>query len=213
MPGAQRDSAFLNIAYDLDYEEHFLAYIAGVAAFGLDPRATLELTGGERRLERIFDLIATCKYSFHDLSFVTLDRSLPATPRFNMPFELGLVVGLEKAADSGHEWFVFESVRHRLQKSLSDMNGTDPFIYGSERPDGILREYSQCPGAAARYQRPSAEQMRAIFEVLKNERPRILTTAGTSTAFEARAFADLVVLARQLAQEGETPRERAHSGA
>jgi hypothetical protein len=197
MPGAQRDSAFLNIAYDLDYEEHFLAYIAGVAAFGLDPRATLELTGGERRLERIFDLIATCKYSFHDLSFVTLDRSLPATPRFNMPFELGLVVGLEKAADSGHEWFVFESVRHRLQKSLSDMNGTDPFIYGSTA-DGILREIRN---ALARHDiRPSAEQMRAIFEVLKKECPRILTTAGTSTAFEARAFADLVVLARQLAQ-------------
>jgi hypothetical protein len=110
MPDVERDSVFLNIPYDPAYEEHFLAYIAGVAAFGIDPRATLELTSGERRLDRIFQLISACKYSFHDLSLVRLDRTLPATPRFNMPFELGLVVGWQNAAPSGHTWFV--SNRH-----------------------------------------------------------------------------------------------------
>ncbi len=156
MPAARRDSAFINIPYDPGYEEHFLAYIAGIAAFGLNPRATLELTGGERRLDRIFELIAACKYSFHDLSFVKLDRKPPATPRFNMPFELGLVIGWQKAAPSGHDWFVFESSRHRLQKSLSDLNGTDPFIYGPT-PQGILREIRN---ALARHDvRPTSEQM------------------------------------------------------
>jgi hypothetical protein len=197
MPGAQRDSAFLNIPYDPGYEDHFLAYITGVAAFGLDPRATLELTGGERRLDRIFKLIKACRYSFHDLSFVKLDRKLPATPRFNMPFELGLVVGWQNASPSGHERFVFESSRHRLQKSLSDMNGTDPFIYGSSA-DGILREIRN---ALSRHDvRPAAEQMRDIFDVLKEKVPQILTKAGASSVFEARPFADLVVMARQLAQ-------------
>jgi hypothetical protein len=197
MPGAQRDSAFLNIPYDPGYQDHFLAYIAGVEAFGLDPRATLELTGGERRLDRIFKLIKACRYSFHDLSFVKLDRKPPSTPRFNMPFELGLVIGWQNATPSGHEWFVFESSRHRLQKSLSDMNGTDPFIYGSSA-DGILREIRN---ALARHDmRPTAGQMRAIFEVLKEEVPQILIKAEASTPFEARPFADLVVLARQLAQ-------------
>jgi|ERR1700722_6305004 hypothetical protein len=197
MPGAQRDSAFLNIPYDPGYENHFLAYIAGVEAFGLDPRATLELTGSERRLDRIFKLINICRYSFHDLSFVKLDRNLPMTPRFNMPFELGLVVGWQNATPSGHEWFIFESSRHRLQKSLSDMNGTDPFVYGSSA-DGILREIRN---ALARHDmRPTAEQMRTIFEVLQQEMPQILIKAEASTVFEARPFADLVVLARQLAQ-------------
>jgi hypothetical protein len=111
MPIAESDSAFLNIPYDSAYEEHFLAYIAGVAAFGLRPRATLELTSGDRRLARIFKLISACKYSFHDLSLVKLDRKLPVTPRFNMRFELGLVVGWQNAAPSGHDWFVFESSR------------------------------------------------------------------------------------------------------
>ncbi len=198
MPDAERFGAFLNIPYDPAYEQHFLAYIAGVSAFGLDPRATLELTSGARRLDRILQLISACKYSFHDLSLVTLDGTLPATPRFNMPFELGLVVGWQHAAPSGHDWFVFESSAHRLQKSLSDLNGTDPFIYGAG-PDGVLREIRN---ALARHDvQPGAGQMRSIFDELK-EYASTLTfeKVGASSVFEARAFADLVILARRFAE-------------
>ncbi len=198
MPGARRDSAFLNIPYDLAYEDHFLAYIAGVAAFGLNPRATLELTSGDRRLDRIFQLISACRYSFHDLSLVELDRTPPATPRFNMPFELGLVVGWQYAVPSGHDWFVFESSRHRLQKSLSDLNGTDPFIYGST-VDGILREIRN---ALSRHGvQPTAAQMRKILDdLIENAAPTILRQTGASSVFEARPFAELVVAARRSAE-------------
>jgi hypothetical protein len=198
MPGAERDGVFLNVPYDPTYEEHFLAYIAGVAAFGLDPRATLELTGGERRLNRILKLMAACKYSFHDLSLVKLDRRLPATPRFNMPFELGLVIGSQNAAPSGHEWFVFEASRHRLQKSLSDLNGTDPFVYGASA-DGILREIRNA--LAGHAMQPTVAQMRGIFEELRDEVSlRIIQGTGASSVFEARAFTDLVISARRLAE-------------
>jgi hypothetical protein len=197
MPVARRDSAFLNVPYDSNYEEQFLAYIAGVAAFGLIPRATLELTSGERRLDRIFNLISACRYSFHDLSLVKLDRKPPATPRFNMPFELGLVIGWPKAGPTGHDCFVFEASRHRLQKSLSDLNGTDPFIYGSSA-DGILREIRN---ALARHgMQPTAQQMQVLFEALKEEgRRSILKETGASSLFEARPFKELVVTARELA--------------
>lgn len=198
MAHAERDSVFLNIPYDPDYEDRFIAYIAGVAAFGLDPRATLELTSGERRLDRIFNLISACRYSFHDLSLVTIDANPPTTPRFNMPFELGLVVGWQNAAPSGHDWFVFESSRHRLQKSLSDLNGTDPFIYGST-VDGILREIRN---ALARHgAQPTAGQMGSILdELLEKAAPWILDQTGASSMFEARPFAELVVAARRSAE-------------
>lgn len=199
MPAARRDSAFINIPYDSAYEGNFLAYIAGVAAFGLNPRATLELTGGERRLDRIFKLIEACRYSFHDLSLVKLDRKRPTTPRFNMPFELGLVIGWQKAAPSGHQWFVFESSRHRLQKSLSDLNGTDPFVYGPS-PEGILREIRNT--LARHDMQPTADQMLEMFDALREDAvPFILKKTGASSVFEARPFAELVVLARQLAEE------------
>jgi hypothetical protein len=188
----------MNIPYDSGYTQHFIAYIAGAASFGLNPRATLELTSGNRRLDRIFELITACRYSFHDLSMVGLDRKRPRTPRFNMPFELGLVVGWQNAAPSSHDWFVFETSRHRLQKSLSDLNGTDPFIYGSTA-EGILREIRN---ALARHDmQPTAEQMNTIFEVLREDAtPYILKKTGASSVFEARPFADLVVMARQAAE-------------
>jgi hypothetical protein len=80
-------AAFINIPYDEGYRDLYLAFIAGLTAFGLDPRATLEIPGGARRLDRILELITPCQYSFHDLSRVELDRKRPMTPRFNMPFE------------------------------------------------------------------------------------------------------------------------------
>lgn len=121
---ARQESAFLNIPYDQRYESLYLAFIAGLSGFGLVPRATVEIPTSDRRLDRIVKLIRDCRYSFHDLSRVQLDRGRPSTPRFNMPFELGLAVDWALAANPKHAWFVFESKSHRLQKSLSDLNGT-----------------------------------------------------------------------------------------
>jgi hypothetical protein len=61
---------FLNIPYDQAFENLYLAYIAGLSAFGLIPRATLEIPTSQRRLERILKLIRECAYSIHDLSRV-----------------------------------------------------------------------------------------------------------------------------------------------
>ena len=142
MPRDSRDSVFLNIPYDDQYTNLYFAFIAGLCAFGLDPRATLEIATGERRLNRIIDLMTRCHYSIHDLSHVQLDRATPRTPRFNMPFELGLLLGwLETKRNWRHTWFVFESTKRRLEKSLSDLNGTDPLIHdGTIR--GVFRELS-----------------------------------------------------------------------
>jgi hypothetical protein len=114
------ESVFLNIPYDSPFENLYLAYIAGVSSFGLKPRAALEIPSSKRRLDRILDLIQDCAYSIHDLSRVELDRTPPLTPRFNMPFELGLTVALEKVAIPRHVWVVCESKRFRLKKSLTD---------------------------------------------------------------------------------------------
>jgi hypothetical protein len=43
------DKVFLNIPYDRNFENLFLAYIAGISAFGLVPRATLEIANSSRR--------------------------------------------------------------------------------------------------------------------------------------------------------------------
>lgn len=77
-PKKRRDEAFLNIPYDNKFEKLFIAYIAGISAFGLVPRATLEIPDSSRRLEKILRLARNCTYSVHDLSCVQLRFQLLA---------------------------------------------------------------------------------------------------------------------------------------
>jgi hypothetical protein len=193
-----RDSAFLNIPYDDQYANLYFAFIAGLCAFGLEPRATLEIATGERRLDRIFDLMTSCHYSFHDLSRVQIDRVAPRTPRFNMPFELGLLLGWRKTQrKTAHTWFVLESVKRRLQKSLSDLDGTDPLIHdGTVR--GVFRELSNAL-VKSRY-RPELPHMNRIYRHIKTASPLILSAVGSRSLFGARVFQQLVVLAMDYAE-------------
>jgi len=43
MARVSRKTAFINVPYDSRYQDLYLAFIAGLTAFGLDPRATLEM--------------------------------------------------------------------------------------------------------------------------------------------------------------------------
>ncbi len=144
-------------------------------------------------MERIISLIASSQYSVHDLSRVELDRNPPRTPRFNMPFELGLTVGIGK-----HDWIVCEATRHRIKKSLSDIDGTDVYIHdGTIR--GVFRELSN---AFVRTRRqPSVVQMMQIYRILRSNFAGILKKAGAKDPFNARVFLDLCVLASAAADK------------
>jgi hypothetical protein len=191
------DSVFLNVPYDSLFVQPFLAYICGVCAFGLIPRATLELQGGMRRLDRIVSLIESCRYSIHDMSRVELDSIPPPTPRFNMPFELGLSVLHADWNPTAHTWFLFESVNWRIQKSLSDLNGTDPYIHGAS-VEGVFRELAKAFVRADR--QPSVKQMQFLYDTLTPVMPGILADAAATDPFSARAFKDIVVFTTALAQ-------------
>ena len=187
---------FLNIPYDQAFEPLYLAYIAGLCAFRLAPRATLQIPGGERRLDRILELMGSCSYSFHDLSRVELNAKRPATPRFNMPFELGLAVAWQRFKEPAHTWCVFESRSWRAGKSLSDLSGTDVYVHDGT-PTGVFREL--CNALVLVEHQPTVAQMTAIYRRLRRGLPDIMRNAGARSVFEARAFADLIVVAKGLA--------------
>ena len=188
------DRVFLNVPYDSKFEKLFLALIAGTTAFGLVPRATLEIATSSRRLDRIVELISSCRYSIHDLSRVELDRKKPRTPRFNMPFELGLTVATHTAnRGSSHQWFVCESQNFRLIKSLSDLNGTDPFIHNGN-VGGIFRELCNMFRRLSGPQ-PTVQQMWKVYRELSRSLPTVLREAGSGSMFTARVFKDLCVMA------------------
>lgn len=185
-------SVFLNIPYDTQFERLYLAYIAGITAFGLEPHATLEIPGGARRLDRIFELLSSCAFSIHDLSRVQLDRKAPRTPRFNMPFELGLAVAWEKLGNK-HTWFVCEALDRRILKSLSDLNGSDVYIHGGG-VRGVFREL--CSAFRRTTNQPTVQEMEFVYRDLMSTLPEIMRQAGSRSPFTTRVFSDLCVRAR-----------------
>jgi hypothetical protein len=191
---------FLNIPYDSKFERLFLAYIAGVTAFGMIPRATLGIATSSRRLDRILELIQSCRYSVHDLSRVEVDHAAPRTPRFNLPFELGLTVASQKSSSprTKHEWFVCETKAYRITKSLSDLNGTDAFIHNGNI-EGLFREICAMfhrPGL-----QPTVPQMWTIYRELRRNLGTVLRNAGSTSIYTARLFKDLCVIAIAAADE------------
>ena len=196
-PGKSRDkSVFLNAPYDETFRSLFLAYVTAICSFGLTPRTTLEVEGGEQRLRRIASLIDSCRLSFHDLSRVELDSSEPATPRFNMPFEAGLAVMSSLATSSSHHtYFIFEADPRRLQKSLSDLNGSDVYCHAGT-PEGVLREVSNALIRAKR--RPTVKEMRSTVERVKKGLEVILLDNEALTIYQPRVFSQLVTMTNEL---------------
>jgi hypothetical protein len=188
-PNVTQNAVFLNIPYDNQFRRLYLAYIVGLTLLGLKPRVTLGIPGGERRLDRIFALIQSCRYSIHDLSRVELDSAAPRTPRFNMPFELGLAIAWEKLNPKKHTWFVCETKNRRIQKSLSDLNGTDANIHDGT-VEGVMRELCNA-FVRRRGPRPSVPEMMVTYRQMTRKLDDILRLAGTKNIYEARVFEEL----------------------
>ena len=92
-----------------------------------------------------------------------------------MPFELGLTVGLDRARQRGRPWAVCESQAHRVQKSLSDLDGTDVYIHGGTIR-GVFRECGSLFVASSR--QPTVQQMMAIYRILRANLLEMLHRAG-----------------------------------
>ena len=109
-----------------------------------------------------------------------------------MPFELGLTVMHASINPGRHTWYAFESRPRRIQKSLSDLGGTDAYIHdGSVK--GVLREVGN---ALARSEGPTVRQMMHLYRNAINDLPKILKNTGARSAFEARVFTELVYSTR-----------------
>jgi len=89
---------FINCPFTDDFRPLFQCAIFTVLLCGFLPRSALEAgDGSEVRMDKITRLIKESQYSIHDLSAVQLD-AFNALPRFNMHFELGMVICLSDIA-------------------------------------------------------------------------------------------------------------------
>jgi hypothetical protein len=189
---ASRRSVFLNVPFDESYEPLFVALISALVALGRTPRSVLEVPEqGDGRLVRILRLIRSCPVSIHDLSRV----GLPV--RFNMPFELGIAVALARI-DRGHKFILLEAERHRLQKTLSDVNGIDPGIHRAT-VRGIISCVLSLLGK--QHVNPHPKQVVHIHRQLWKTVPFLKRNHGRSNIYSRAIFNELVAGAFTLAKK------------
>lgn len=84
-----------------------------------------------------------------------------------------------------------------MQKSLSDLNGTDAYLHEGT-VEGVFRELAKAFVRADR--QPSVQQMQRLYTNLEKALPRILHEAAAPDPFNARAFKDIVVFTSALAE-------------
>jgi hypothetical protein len=184
---------FVNVPFDAEFEPLLVALIVGLTAYELVPRSVLEIPTEKDRLDRLRALISECGHSVHDLSRVSLDGDVP---RFNMPFEVGLALGIH-GTDSAHKWIVFEQTRHRLTRSLSDLGGYDPEIHEGT-PEGVLRGIRGWLGK--RKPLIQQEDLQGLYRELDAAVPRVKADCG-GKLFSHTAFRELVVTGQNRATE------------
>jgi len=204
MPLLDQDAVFLNIPYDEEFRGLYIAYIVGLYQLDLVPHLASEIPGGARRLDRILALIQSCRYSIHDLSRVELSGGSSATPRFNMPLELGMTITWQALNPNLHTWFVFESQPHRLQRSASDLNGTDPNIH-SGTPEGVL---SELRSAFWRDGAPTVPDMLDACRLVGFKVDAILKRNGTKNLYSPAVFRELCRLCASLSRLLKKVRKR-----
>lgn len=189
-------TAFINIPYAQAYEDRLMATIASLALFGLVPTAAIAAGSESNRLDRILTALSDSALSVHDLTWMTVDTTEPATPRSNMPFELGIAVAFSQVR--GNHYMVMDTIPYRLDKALSDLRGVDPEVFDGT-PEGVFRAISN-----VLYRdefQPSTEHFKRLFQELRGRAATLKAEHGFVSIFSPRPFNELRLLAAEIANQ------------
>jgi len=158
------------------------------------------------RIDKICQLVATCRFGIHDLSRTELDP-LHQLPRFNMPFELGLFVGAQRYGNRMQRkksCLILDRAPYRYQRFCSDIAGQDPVSHNGEpnRAIRVVRDWLQrYSGTRA----PSGSLMAARYDRFRSDLPRMCRLGRLREA--ELTFSDFVyVLSVWLRHVGATDR-------
>ena len=122
------DNVFLNCPFDSAYKALFDALVFTIYDCGFIARCALEEADASQvRIEKIYDMVADCRYGIHDISRTELDQT-SGLPRFNMPLELGVFLGEKKFGideQKRKKCLILDLERYRFQTFISDIAGQD----------------------------------------------------------------------------------------
>ena len=136
------DNVFINCPFDANYKPLFDAMVFAIHDCGFIPRCALEEDdASEVRIDKIYSIIADCRYGIHDISRTELDKG-SGLPRFNMPLELGVFLGAKKFGieeEKRKKCLILDTERYRYQQFISDISGQDIQAHNNSSREVITR--------------------------------------------------------------------------
>jgi len=146
MASPYTSSVFINCPFDEAYKPIFDAIVFSALDSGFTPRCSMEIDDSAQvRIDKIFRIIEECKYAIHDLSRTDPDPE-HNLPRFNMPLELGMFLGVRHAGQNHRRekaCLVLDTERFRYQKFISDISGQDIKAHANDPKTavGLVRDW------------------------------------------------------------------------
>ena len=129
------DNVFINCPFDAAYKPLFDAMVFTVHDCGFIARCALEEEDASQvRIDKIYTIIADCRYGIHDISRTELDEN-SGFPRFNMPLEFGVFLGAKKfgvVEQQRKKCLVLDKELYRYQQFISDLAGQDIQAHNNE---------------------------------------------------------------------------------
>lgn len=169
------DNVFINCPFDPAYKPLFDAMVFAVLDCGFIPRCALEEDDASQvRIEKIYDIIADCRYGIHDISRIELDEP-SGFPRFNMPLELGVFLGVKKFGSEeqkGKKCLILDKEPYRYQQFMSDIAGQDIQVHNNELEE-IVKVVRNWLRTASKYQTiPSGSIVWKRYQQFRQDFPK-----------------------------------------
>ena len=197
-PKSYNDNVFLNCPFDLPYKPLFDAMVFAVHDCGFIARCALEeVDASQVRIDKIYDIIADCRYGIHDISRTELDATLNL-PRFNMPLELGVFLGAKKFGQKEQKrknCLILDKEPYRYQKFISDIAGQDIHAHGNDTEEIVTVVRNWLRTASKRETIPSGSKIWEHYQDFMGDLPQLAEV--NQLTVEELVFNDYVLLLAQ----------------
>ena len=167
---------FINCPFDSEYKPLFEAIVFAVLSCGFRPRCALEIDdSSEVRIDRIFKIIAECKYGIHDISRTQV-TSASGLPRFNMPLELGMFLAAKRFGTGKQRrkvCLVLGTMPYRYQQFISDIAGQDIQVHNNSAREAITVVRNWLRNASRSTILPGGMEIYRRFQLFEQKLPAL----------------------------------------
>ena len=176
---------FVNCPFDDSYKTIFESAVFTISECGFRPRCAREVDdGGQVRMDKIFGIIADCKFGIHVISRTELDLD-HQLPRFNMPLELGLFLGAKRYGPGRQQdkiCLILDRDRYRYQKFISDIAGQDIKAHDDKPEKAVTHVRNVLRNSVPGTNIPGGEAIWKRYQAFRLDLPAMCTPLKLSEA-------------------------------